>query len=122
MAFNLTRAAATLTGTTLAKATTATIRRKLVHVPARIASSARRLSLHLPTGWPGEDAWTTLFTGLCAPPTQPRRPDHPAPQGPKRNQWNTTDSEVAGPATPNHQLNSSGAAHHHQQTHRWIEA
>ncbi len=69
MAFNLTRAAGTLTGNTLAKATTATIRRKLVHVPARVASSARRLSLHLPTGWPWEDAWTTLFTGLCAPPT-----------------------------------------------------
>jgi hypothetical protein len=35
MAFNLTRAAATLADTTMAKATTATIRRKLVHVPAR---------------------------------------------------------------------------------------
>ena len=68
MAFNLTRAAGTLTGTTLAKATTATIRRKIVHVPARVASSARKLSLHLPTGWPWEDAWTKLFTGLCAPP------------------------------------------------------
>ena len=68
MAFNLTRAAATLADTTMAKATTATIRRKLVHVPARIASSARRLTLHLPTAWPWEKAWTTLFTGLCAPP------------------------------------------------------
>jgi hypothetical protein len=68
MAFNLTRAAATLTGTTMAKATTATIRRKLVHVPARVATSARRLTLHLPRAWPWEDAWTTLFTGLCAPP------------------------------------------------------
>jgi hypothetical protein len=68
MAFNLTRAAATLADTTMAKATTATIRRKLVHVPARIASSARRLTLHLPTAWPWENAWTTLFTGLCAPP------------------------------------------------------
>src|SRR5450756_1642839 len=48
MAFNLTRAAATLAGTSMGKATTATIRRKLVHVPARIASSARRLTLHLP--------------------------------------------------------------------------
>jgi hypothetical protein len=70
MAFNLTRAAATLADTTMAKATTATIRRKLVHVPARVASSARRLTLHLPTAWPWETAWTTLFTGLCAPPPQ----------------------------------------------------
>jgi len=68
MAFNLTRAAATLADTSMAKATTGTIRRKLVHVPARIASSARRLTLHLPTAWPWENAWTTLFTGLCAPP------------------------------------------------------
>jgi len=68
MAFNLTRVAATLADTSMAKATTATIRRKLVHVPARIASSARRLTLHLPRTWPWEKAWTTLFTGLCAPP------------------------------------------------------
>jgi len=39
MAFNLTRAAGTITGPTLAKATTATIRRKIISVPARIASS-----------------------------------------------------------------------------------
>jgi hypothetical protein len=68
IAFNLTRAAATLAGPAMAKATTATIRRKLVHVPARTASSARRLTLHLPRAWPWEDAWTALFTGLCAPP------------------------------------------------------
>jgi hypothetical protein len=49
MAFNLTRAAATLTqAAALAKATTAIIRRKLIAVPARIATSARRLHLHLP--------------------------------------------------------------------------
>ena len=69
IAFNLTRAAATLTGTGLAKATTATIRRKLITVPARIASSARRLTLHLPTAWPWETAWTRLFTHDCGPPT-----------------------------------------------------
>jgi len=69
MAFNLTRAAATLTGPALAKSTTATIRRKLIAVPARVASSARRLTLHLPTGWPWETAWTQLFTRVCGPPT-----------------------------------------------------
>ena len=68
IAFNLTRAAATLTGPTLAKATTATIRRKLITVPARIASSARRVTLHLPTAWPWQHAWTELFTQACGPP------------------------------------------------------
>ena len=68
MAFNLTRAAGTLTGGRHATATTATIRRQLVHVPARIASSARRLVLHLPTGWPWQTAWTELFTRVCGPP------------------------------------------------------
>jgi hypothetical protein len=62
MAFNLTRAAATLTTTpALARAATATIRRKLINVPARIATSARRLRLHLPTNWPWEQAWTALY-------------------------------------------------------------
>jgi hypothetical protein len=69
MAFNLTRAAATLADPVLARATTATIRRTLVNVPARIASSARRITLHLPRAWPWETGWTALFTRVCGPPT-----------------------------------------------------
>jgi hypothetical protein len=68
MAFNLTRAAASLAGGVLAKATTATIRRTLIAVPARVASSARRLRLHLPKNWPWQDRWTQLFTHTCGPP------------------------------------------------------
>ena len=61
MAFNLTRAAATLTKTpALTRAATATIRRKLVNVPARIATFARRLHLDLPTDWPWDQAWSAL--------------------------------------------------------------
>jgi hypothetical protein len=71
MAFNLTRAAATLTGPGLAKATTATIRRKLITVPARVASSARRVTLHLPAHWPWETAWSELFSRACGPPPAP---------------------------------------------------
>lgn len=41
IAFNLTRAATTMTGVELARATTPTIRRTPISVPARIASSAR---------------------------------------------------------------------------------
>ncbi|WP_109474866.1 IS1380 family transposase [Ornithinimicrobium cavernae] len=68
MAFNLTRAAATMTGPQLARATTATIRRTLVTVPARASSSARRLRLHMPTNWPWQQAWTRLFDTACGPP------------------------------------------------------
>ena len=59
---------ATIAGADLARATTATIRRKLITVPARVASSARRVTLHLPTAWPWRSAWTRLFTHGCGPP------------------------------------------------------
>ena len=68
MASNLTRAAATITGNYLAKALTGTIRRKLINVAARIASSARRLTLYLPLDWPWQHHWTTLFDRACGPP------------------------------------------------------
>src|SRR3954447_979222 len=64
IAFNLTRAAgvlgATRPGTALAVATTATLRTRLITVPARIARSARRLTLHLPTRWPWHQEWAHL--------------------------------------------------------------
>ena len=72
IAFNLTRTAATIAGTDLAKATTATIRRKLIAVPARLATSARRITLHLPTAWPWQTAWTQLFSHGCGPPIPAR--------------------------------------------------
>ena len=69
IAFNLTRAAASLTAAPeLAKATTATVRRTLIHVPARVASSARRITLHLPDAWPWREPWTRLFNRVADPP------------------------------------------------------
>ena len=61
IAFNLTRAAACLGGKRLAKATTPTVRRTLICIPARIASSARRITMHLPARWPWETEWNLLF-------------------------------------------------------------
>ena len=69
IAFNLTRAAGALASLLHAKATTATIRRQLIMVPARLAHSARRLVLHLPARWPWQPAWQQLFTHACGPPT-----------------------------------------------------
>ena len=72
MAFNLTRAAGALASLRHAKATTGAIRRQLIGVPARLAHSARRLVLHLPSHWPWQPAWQQLFTKACGPPAPPR--------------------------------------------------
>jgi hypothetical protein len=68
MAHNLTRAAGCLTGPRHAKARAATIRRHLINVPARIAHRARRVILHLPTHWPWQQHWQTLFNNVHPPP------------------------------------------------------
>jgi Transposase DDE domain group 1 len=52
IAFNLTRAVGALTSLTHAKATTATIRAQLINIAARVATSARCTTLHLPAAWP----------------------------------------------------------------------
>ena len=68
IAFNLSRAIGTLAGADLGKARSGTIRRKLITVPARIATSARKIVLHLPTNWPWETSWSRLFEAACGPP------------------------------------------------------
>ncbi|MDT0264071.1 transposase [Jatrophihabitans lederbergiae] len=68
MAFNLTRAAGALASLFHARATTATIRRQLINIPARPVRSARRIHLRLPTNWPWADAWLDLFSAALGPP------------------------------------------------------
>ena len=68
IAFNLTRAAGALASTFHAKARGATIRAQLITVPARIARSARRVRVHLPTRWPWQHAWQTLHAAATGPP------------------------------------------------------
>jgi hypothetical protein len=70
IAHNLTRAAGALAGTFHARAYTATIRTHLINVPARLARSARRLTLHLPELWPWQPAWQTLHAAVHRPPRQ----------------------------------------------------
>ena len=122
MAFNLTRAAATVTGPGLARATTGTIRRKLIAVAARIASSARKLTLHLPSAWP----WGARGVPCSTPPADHRgqRPsDRPADTGATRNRRGTPRA-----ARPNDQpcrltrVAARPASRATYSTHRWIEA
>ncbi len=68
IAHNLTRAAGTLADGVHARATTATLRAHLINVPARLARSARRLTLHLPEQWPWQVAWENLYAAVSRPP------------------------------------------------------
>jgi hypothetical protein len=117
MAFNLTRAAATLTGPVPAKATTATIRRKLINLPARIAHSARRITLHLPQQWPWATGRTTLYTRGCGPPTTN---NHPA--GSDATKTRTPEQTGRRIVTPARQTHQKSAFHESHEMHRWIEA
>lgn len=65
--FNIARAAAVAAGTATARM--ATVQRTLINVPARIASTARQLVLHLPERWPWQGDWTRLWTTATSPPT-----------------------------------------------------
>jgi Transposase DDE domain group 1 len=61
---NLLRAAGTLSPGRLAVARGATLRRQIIHVPARIARPQRRPMLHLPAHWPWAEQWLAIWTGV----------------------------------------------------------
>ena len=123
IAFNLTRAAATLTGPTLAKATTATIRRRLVHVPARTARRARRLTLHLPDGLALAPRMATS-PRPCQRPTTPSRDDlttQPRRARP-RTPWNTLTARPGSSSRPHPLTRPRSQTPPTTPAHRWIEA
>ena len=64
IAFNIARA--TAVAADMAKARWATVRRKIINTPARIATTGRRLVLHLPTHWPWAEHWQQLHDTATA--------------------------------------------------------
>ena len=66
IAFNLARA--TAVAADMAAARWATLRRRIINVPARIATTGRRLVLHLPLAWPWAEHWQTVYTTATCPP------------------------------------------------------
>jgi len=90
LAFNLLRAAGAAASVRHAKARWATLRTHLVAVPARIASTARRLVLHLPTDWPWAPAWEDLWP----PPPPPDRHRPPRARGNTPTWKNRTDRPI----------------------------
>jgi hypothetical protein len=67
IAHNLTRAAGTLTSRRAGRARTATLRRQLINIPARVAHRAHGIVLHLPAHWPWAQPWQHLFYATGQP-------------------------------------------------------
>ena len=66
IAFNLARAATVAAGQHRAR--WASLRTRLINIPARVASTSRRLDLHLPTHWPWQAEFENLWTAATGPP------------------------------------------------------
>jgi hypothetical protein len=64
IAHNLLRAADSLDPAQPAVARGATLRRQIVHVPARLARPQRRPVLHLPAHWPWANRWLAIWNGV----------------------------------------------------------
>jgi len=67
IAFNLARA--TAAAAAMHTARWATLRTRIINIPARIATTGRRLVLHLPTHWPWAPAWEVLWSTATDPPS-----------------------------------------------------
>src|SRR3954453_5074818 len=61
IAHNVLHGAGTHTGKAYSWARGATLRRRIIAVPARLARPARAPVLHLPSGWPWAPAWLRLW-------------------------------------------------------------
>jgi hypothetical protein len=70
MAYNLARAAGALAGGRHARARTATLRIRLINVAARLARSARCLTVHLPQHWPWQHDLDRLLRATLHDPVQ----------------------------------------------------
>ncbi|WP_460359556.1 IS1380 family transposase, partial [Mycobacterium sp. ZZG] len=75
IAHNLLRAAGVLAGGAHAVARGATLRRKIITIPARLVRPQRRPVLHLPSHWPWAQHWLTLWRNTIGySPPQPATP------------------------------------------------
>lgn len=105
----------------LVMATTATIRRTLVAVPARLARSARRIALHLPEAWPWQNAFARLFTLTHAPTANSNHLTIAAATARPRTTWTTGCDARISPLPPTHHRPPITPTEP-TPAHRWIGA
>jgi len=123
IAHNLLRAAATLAGTRHRSARGATLRRHLVNIPARLARPQRKPILHLPTHWPWEPAWITLWHNTIGRRSQRlnHHPPDPTTRTPTGKAGQTSGPHTPPPATIkiNHSPHQHGVYRWNQAKQRW---
>jgi len=66
IAFNIARA--TAVAAEMRTARWATLRTRIINIPARSATTGRRLVVHLPTHWPWAPGWQSLWSTATGPP------------------------------------------------------
>jgi len=66
IAFNLARA--TAVAANMPTARWSSVRKRVIDIPGRIASTSRRTDLHLPVHWPWARAWELLWSTATSPP------------------------------------------------------
>ncbi len=71
---NLLRAADSLNPRQPVPSRGATLRRQIVHVPARLARPQRRPVLHLPAHWPWAERWLAIWDGVFGHANAPPQP------------------------------------------------
>ncbi len=69
IAFNLTRALGVSAAGRFTRATTATIRARIINIPARVSRSARKVRLHLPANWLWATSWLRSWHHTMIPAT-----------------------------------------------------
>ena len=102
------------------KARTGTLRARLIGVPARLARSAGRLVLHLPTDWPYEPGFDELFRQALHDPSPPR-PDHQPRRGPTGDHSGRA-GRPAAPARPAHRIPERRSTARRQEQRLRIQA
>ena len=66
IAFNIARA--TAAAASMRTARWATVRTRIINIPARIATTGRRILVHLPSQWPWATGWELLWSTSTSPP------------------------------------------------------
>jgi len=116
IAFNLARATAVAASPTTAR--WATLRTRILPIPARIVATGRRLILHLPRAWTWASTWNTLWVNATGPPSAAT----PSPPGATKDHSGRPGTDRGHHHAPNHHPHPRHDNRNSTPHHRWIRS